>query len=81
LTILNKNSHRPSTRSLDGIEGSVESWNSCWSVNISAIAHVVRKLGNAGREAAHTKKKQRKCTFFGRISPNDVSYSYFEGPY
>jgi hypothetical protein len=32
---------------LDGIEGSVENSNSCGSVNISAIAHALQKLGYA----------------------------------
>jgi hypothetical protein len=32
---------------LDGIEGSVESSNLCWSVNISGIPHVDRNLGHA----------------------------------
>ena len=32
---------------LDGIEGNIESSNSYWSVKISAIAHVIRKLGHA----------------------------------
>ena len=30
-----------------GIEGSTESSNSCWSVNISALVHIVRKLGHS----------------------------------
>ena len=32
---------------MDGIEGSVENSNTCLSVNISAIVHVVWKLGHA----------------------------------
>ena len=32
-------------------------------------------------QVAHTKINQRKYTFFGRISPNNVLYSYFEGVY
>jgi hypothetical protein len=28
-------------------EGNIESSNSCWSGNIGAIGHVVRKLGHA----------------------------------
>ena len=32
-------------------------------------------------QVAHTQKKKRKYTFFGRISPNNVLYSYFEGVY
>jgi len=70
--------HRPPTWSLDATEGSVESSNSYWS----AIAHAVIKtciINVAGRQDAH--KKQRKYTFVGRISPNDVLYSCFVGIY
>jgi hypothetical protein len=40
---------------LDGIEGWVESSNSCWSVNISVIAHVCSEIetciiNDAGRQ-------------------------------
>ena len=42
---------------MDGIEGSVESSNSCWSVNISAIAYVVRKL----EHAAQKKNNENTC--------------------
>ena len=53
---------------LDGIEINVE------SSNISVIAHVYRKLGHALLMMLEDKlhKKQRKYTFFCRISPNDV---------
>jgi hypothetical protein len=45
--------------------------------------HLVRKLGHAiindpGRQAAH---KNNENTRFGRILPNDVIYSCFEGIY
>jgi len=36
-------------------------------------------INDAGGQDVH--KKQRKYTFFGRISPNDLLYSCFEGIY
>ena len=57
---------------MDAIEGIVESSNSYWS----AIAHaVIAKciINVARRQDVH--KKQRKYTFIGRISINDVLYS------
>ena len=56
------------------IEGSVESSNSWWSVNISTIALVFLEIGtcivnDAGRQAAYT-QKQRKYTFYMGRSPN-----------
>ena len=51
-----------------GIEGSVESSNSCWSVNISAIAHVVWKLGHAKLmmlgDKLHTKNNENTRFLF-----------------
>jgi hypothetical protein len=50
---------------LDGIEGSVYSSNSCWSVNISAIVHVVWKLWHAKfmmlGDKLHTKNNENTC--------------------
>jgi hypothetical protein len=55
---------------MDGIEGSVESSNSCWSVNISAIAYVVWKLGHAQLmmlgDKLHTKNYEN-TTFFCEV--------------
>ena len=52
---------------MDGIEGSVERSDSCWSAIVHV--HLVWKIGtciinDAGRQAAH--KKQGKYTVFGR---------------
>jgi len=64
---------------LDGIEGSVENSNSCGSVNISAIAHALRKLGYAQLmmlgDTLH-KKNPTKIHFFLVESRQTTFYTH-----
>ena len=61
------------------MDGSVESSNSCWSLsNISAIVHIVRKLGYAqlmmlvDKLLTHTQK--RKYTFYTHVLKVNINF-------